>query len=116
MGYVYLPHKGTSIYWMKYKGVDGKIYRESTKTDGKEHAKTELRKREGKISEGVPVTPADGRLTFADAVAAVVDDYKVNGRRSIESVEGRIKHLSPVFGRLRMATITTAMIRAFAAQ
>jgi integrase len=116
MGCVYLPHRKTSIYWMKYRGVDGKIYRESTGKDRKEEAKTELRKREGKISDGVPVTPADGRLTFADAVAAVVDDYKINRRRSIDSLEGRIKHLSPVFGRLRMATITGAMMRAFAAQ
>ena len=114
MGCVYLPHKGTSVWWMKYKGVDGKIYRESTGKDRKEDAKTELRKREGKISDGVPVTPADGRLTFADAVDAVVKDYRTNGKRSLDNLERRIKlHLLPVFGNRRMSAITTAEIRQF---
>ena len=117
MGCVYLPHRGTSVYWMKYRGVDGKTYRESTGKDRKEDAKTELRKREGKISEGVPVTPADGRLSFAEAVAAVVEDYRINRKRSIDNLERRIKlHLAPVFGRLRMQTITTSQIRQFSAK
>lgn len=116
MGCVYLPHRGTSIYWMKYKGVDGKIYRESTGKDREEAAKTELRKREGNIANDIPVTPADGRLTCDDALAAVVADYRVNGQRSLNSVHGRIKHLTPVFGRLRMTALTAAHFRAYAAK
>src|SRR5215471_19612383 len=47
----------------------------------------------------------------------VLNDYRANGRRSLDEAERRIdKHLSPYFGGRRMAAITTADVRAYVAQ
>jgi hypothetical protein len=58
-----------------------------------------LRLREGEIAKGVPVDPALFKVTFDDAAAAVVNDFKANGKKSLVVVERRItKHLTPFFG------------------
>ena len=77
-----------------------------------------LRLREGDIERGLPVTPkTSGRLRFEEAAGDVATDYRVNGKRTLEDVERRIaKHLTPFFGSRRMATITTADVRAYIAK
>jgi integrase len=56
-------------------------------------------------------------LTFDDAVKDVVTDYDVNGKRSKPELERRIRlHLKPYFGGRKLASITTADLRAFTAQ
>jgi integrase len=96
---------------------NGRPHQEPTKHTRKTDAEKLLKTREGDIAKGLPVTAAMGRLSFDDAVKAVVEDYQINGRRSKEDVERRIKlHLSPAFGSRRMVEITTREIRAFTAQ
>src|SRR5690242_20779808 len=57
------------------------------------------------------------KLTFHSAVRDVVDDYRLNHRRSLADVERHIRlHLLPFFGRRRMATITTADVRRYVAR
>ncbi len=64
--------------------------------------------------KGVPVSPKIGRLKFDEAVADVVTDYRVNGKKSLANVERRIKlHLAPFFGGRRMSAISTADARTF---
>jgi integrase len=95
---------------------NGRAIQESTKfkTKQKGRAINLLKLREGEIAKGVPVSPLTVRLTFDQAVADVVADYKVNGRRSLADVERRINlHLLPHFGGRRLASITTADIRAY---
>jgi hypothetical protein len=95
---------------------NGKPYQEATKfkKGQKGRAQALLKRREGDIANGVPVTPATLRLTFDQAVADVVTDYRINGKRTLAHVERRINlHLTPYFGGKRLAEITTAHIRAF---
>ena len=48
--------------------------------------------------------------------ADVVTDYRVNGRKSTDDVESRIRlHLKPFFGARRMSSITTADMRSYTA-
>jgi integrase len=76
-----------------------------------------LKKREGAIADGVPITATSTRLTFDDAVKDVVTDYTVNGKRSIENLERRIKlHLTPHFGGKLLRTINASDVKAFAAE
>ncbi len=104
-----------SIWWVRYYR-NGKRYEESSGSDKKGKAIDLLKIREGDGAHGIPVTPKIGRLRFEEAAADVVTDYRVNGKRSLAHVEGRIEnHLTPYFGGWRMTAITTADLRAFTA-
>ena len=103
--------------WVLRYYRDGRRHEESSHTTKKGDAARLLKLREGTIVQGLPVTANVGRLRFDEAVAAVMTDYEINGRRSLVDVEHRIRlHLKPHFGGRRMASITTADIRAYSAQ
>jgi hypothetical protein len=58
-----------------------------------------LRRREGAIADGVPVTAKINRFRFEEAATDLITEYKVNKRRSLDELERRIeKHLTPCFG------------------
>src|SRR5215212_2220754 len=104
------------IWWIRYYR-NGRRYEESSGSEKKGAARDLLKIREGDGARGVPVTPKIGRLRFDEAAADVVNDYRVNGKRSLPHVERRIeKHLAPFFGGRRMSTITTADVRTYVAQ
>jgi integrase len=104
------------IWWVRYYR-DGRRYEESSHSTRKDDAKTLLKLREGDIARGVPVTPKIGRLRFEEAATDVVNDYRVNGRRSLDDLERRIKlHLQPFFGGRRMSAVTTSDVRAYIAK
>jgi integrase len=107
--------KRGAFYQLRYYR-QGRRIEESTKLTKWEEARDLLRDREGDISKGVPITATSTRLTFDDAVQDVVNDYTVNGKKSLEDLERRIKlHLTPAFGGRRLSSLTTAHLRAFTA-
>src|SRR5262245_66468307 len=100
--------RGRKNWLMRYYR-NGKQISESAGTDDKTKAKALLRIREGDISKGYPVTAKVGRLRFDEAATDVINEYKMNKRRSLDEVQRRIdKHLTPYFGGRRMASITAA--------
>jgi len=100
-------------YWIKYTRA-GKSHNESSGFTREQDAKGLLRKREGDIEAGRPVTPKVGKMSFEEGAADLLADYTANDKRSYSVVERRIrKHLTPFFERRRMANITTADIRAY---
>ena len=102
--------------WMLKYYRDGRAIVESSRTDDKTEAKKLLRQREADLDRGLPLGPKVGRIRFTEAATDVLNDYRVNGRRSIDELERRIRlHLRPVFGGRRMAAISTPEIRAFTA-
>jgi integrase len=104
------------VWWIRYYR-NGKRYEESSGSDKKGAAIDLLKIREGDGAHGLPITPKVGRLRFDDAVADVVTDYRINGKRSLEDVQRRIdKHLTPYFGGRRMVAIMTPDIRSFVAE
>jgi integrase len=113
MGSVY-SRKDTAIKWIKYRGVDGKVHRESTGTTNAKKALRALKLKEGDVERGVPVTPKVGRVTFNDAADRIIKDYEKNGKRSLSDLKIRIeKHLRPFFGGWRLASITTTEIEKY---
>jgi integrase len=104
------------IWWIKYFR-DGRAHFESAYTDKKGEALKLLRLREGDIAKGVPVSPKVSRLTYDEAAEDIVNDYKVNAKRSLKALELRLRlHLKPFFGGRRMLTITTVDVRRFIRQ
>ncbi len=96
---------------------DGRPIFESSGTDVKDDARSTLKLREAAIVNGVPVSNKTGKLRFEEAAKDLVNDYKVNARRSLDELERRVnKHLEPSLRSRRLSTITTADVRAYIAK
>ena len=109
------PQTGT-FYQIRYYR-NGQRIEETTEYTKWDEARDLLRKREAAISDGVAITARSMRLTFDDAAKDVSTDYDVNGKRSKDDLDRRIRlHLTPVFGGRTLSSITAADARAFAAR
>jgi len=74
-----------------------------------------LRRREGKIAEGVPVTPKVVRVTFEDAVADLLTNPPRTSGPSA-SHAGSASTWPPYVPGRRVAEVTTSDVRAFGAR
>jgi integrase len=115
MGSVY-SRKRSPYLWIKYH-QHGRAVRESTETTNMTVARRMLRAREGDVERGIPIDPTIGRITFDEAAADLLNDYKANRKRTFVDAKRRIKkHLAPFFGNRRMIAITTTELRAYVAK
>jgi integrase len=104
------------IWWIKYQ-VGGRPQCLSSRSYKKRVAEDLLKAREGEVVRGLPSTAQVGKATFVEAADDLLNEYRTNGRRSLDTVRGRIdNHLTPYFGARRMTTIGTADVRAFVAR
>jgi integrase len=106
--------KRGSIYWIAYYHR-GEEYRESAASDNESAAKKLLKKRIGEVAQGRLRGANQDRLTFDDLAQALLEDYQINGRRSLRSARLSIRHLRKFFGFDRAVDITTDRIKAYAA-
>lgn len=105
------------FWWIRYRDGSGRVIDESTGKTKWSEARAILNKRIGAVANKESVAPYRERLTFADAMQAVVDDQKVRDRRSVADTERRIRlHLTPYFtaGRL-LLNIDSSTITAYCA-
>ncbi len=101
------------VWWIRYYR-NGQRHEESAHSEKKQAAAALLKIREGDVARGVPVTSRIGRLRFEEAAEDLRNDYRTNGKRSLNEVERRITlWLEPFFGARRLSNITTADIRAY---
>lgn len=116
MGMIY-RQSGRKVWMLKYYR-EGVPIVESSGTTVKTDAKTELQKREGAIANGQPLLPKIARhFRFEEAATDLENNYKIEGRRSLDELQRRIaKHLMPCFRGRRMSTITTSQVRAYIAK
>jgi integrase len=104
---------GSRVWWIRYYR-NGRRHEESSGSTRKSDAERLLRLREGAIAKGEAVSAEVGRLTFDQAAADVVRDYRFNGKRTLGHLERRLNlHLLPFFGGRRLASIDTAAVRAY---
>jgi len=65
--------------------------------------------REGDAARGVPVTPKIGSVKFSELADDVVNDYRINRRRTLKDLEMRLRHhVLPFFGHVRATNITSS--------
>ena len=103
------------IWWIKYQ-VGGRPQCVSSASTRKSDAIDLLKDREGQVVNGAPLTAKVGTIRFEDAVTDLLNDYRVNGHRSLRTMTLRVdKHLRPFFGHRRMAAIGPPDIRTFTA-
>jgi hypothetical protein len=104
------------IWWIKYY-QGGRTIRETTRTTQETKARRILRAREGDIERGIPINPKMGRITFEEAANDLLNDYAVNGKRTLAHARRRIAlHLAPFFRGQRLVSISASDVRAFVAK
>jgi integrase len=96
------------VYWISYWDAAGKRVKESSGSQKKANAERLLGSRNGSVAHHLPIVRNAEKATFNEAAKAVVNDCTINGKTSLAVVQRRIeKHLAPVFGGRRLASITT---------
>jgi integrase len=109
-------YKRGRIWWIKYYR-NGRMMRESSRSNREADAKRILAMREGDIARGIPVTPRLMRVTVFELLEDVKNDYRVNGKRSYPDLEYRCRlYLEPFFGNRRASAVTTAEVRNFVSE
>jgi integrase len=104
--------KRGDIWWVSYHHR-GKEYRESARSQNEGMAKKLLKKRLGEIGRGKLIGPSEEKITFDMMANDLLTDYRVNGKRSVESAELSLKHLRGFFPLDRAVDITTDRVRAY---
>src|SRR5262245_4533795 len=95
---------GRKMWMIKYTDHLNREIRMSAGTHDEDEAKALLKSILGDVVEGKPA--AVGRCTWPEAVALVEKDYRRQEHRSFATLQSRLKHLTPRFGRSLLAAIT----------
>jgi integrase len=122
-GAVYLPTykdkrtgelRQSSIWWIQYS-VHGQRKIENSHSRNRSDALRLLKKRLGEIVDGRLIVSAVERTRFQDLAELLINDYEINGRRSVARVKRSINHLRDFFGLSRATEITADRVSAFIA-
>jgi integrase len=107
-----LYRRETGIWWIQYYNR-GQLNRESSGSRVRAEAASLLKKRIGDIAQGRFVGARAEKLKFDDLAVMLVDDYRVNSRKSLDRAERSIDHLRVFFGRYRAVEITPDRVSAY---
>lgn len=105
------------VWWVAYyhRGIEHRESTRQTGPAGEKAAARLLKKRMGEIGRGQLVGPQEEKVTF-DALADDLErDYRVNGRRSAETLGYQLRHLRAAFTDVRALDLTTDRVRAYVA-
>jgi integrase len=94
-------------YWYIQYYENGKQHQESSKSTSKMVANRLLKKREGDILDGKIPSVRYEKTQFRDLKKLILDDYKLNKRKSLDRVKYSLQHLEPYFKRYRAAQISS---------
>ena len=98
-----------NIWWIQYYG-QGQLFRESTHSDLKSAATSLLKLREGEIRQGrLPALRAE-KTTFEELAELFLQDYHINGRKTLQRAQELVARLRMTFGRFRACRITSKHI------
>jgi integrase len=105
------PNSG--VWWIDYS-FRGKRYRESSGSTRRSDAKALLRKRLEEMGRGRLIGPNAENVTLCDLCRLLLDDYRVNGRKSIKRAELSANTLKGYFGdHTRALDLTTDRVNAY---
>lgn len=109
MGMLYQRGK---TWWLKYY-ENGKMVRESARTNKKMVAKNLLEQRMGDIASGRAPGYSFDKVTYGDLSEGLLNDYRINGKKSIKKVEIYLRKLEKFFGGRRATKISTSLIEKY---
>jgi integrase len=108
------PERQLQVWWIDYH-VDGRRYRESSKSRKKSDALALLKLRVGEHATGQYVGAEVKRLTFEDLEAGVVASYELKGHRSLGRLKAGFNHLGDHFAGWKATAITARSLEQYAA-
>ena len=111
--------KTSAVWWIQWTRYGTEI-RESSGSPHRADAVRLLRKRLGDVAAGRPTGPDLERTTFEDVATMYLNDYRTNGKKSLDRAERSVAHLRATFGENpasdgRALTITADRILAYVA-
>ncbi|MBZ0156270.1 MAG: site-specific integrase [Alphaproteobacteria bacterium] len=109
MGSVY---KRGGVWWIKYYR-NGKPFYESSGSEKETEARKLLKSREGSIVDGKFHGLKVERITFDELAEDLLNDYRINARKSLDRIELSIKHLKGYFSGTKTINITTGEIQRY---
>lgn len=101
-----------NTYWIKYYR-NGKPYRESCGSEKESDARKHLKKRLGEIAVGRFIGPEAERVTIRQLAKDYENDYRVNGKKSLDKAERVLKHVLAFFGDYKAHQIHTDKVNAY---
>ncbi len=107
--------KRGNVLWIKYYRA-GKPYRESTHSAKETDAKRLLKMREGQVIENRFPGLKIERVRFDELAQDVLNDYRVNGKKSLPRAERSSRHLKAFFEGMRAIDVTTEQVRSYILQ
>lgn len=105
-------YKRNSVWWMSFTH-NGGHYRRSTETGDKKLATRIFDKLKGEIAEGRHYGLFVERVMFEDLKTDLVNDYKLNSRKSLDRAELSVKHLGSFFDGMKVKEITSSLIESY---
>jgi integrase len=102
-------------WWVRYK-VDGQCYEESSESSDRRKAEKLLDRRAVELGLGQFTAPTVKRATFDDLMRIIRDDYRVNGRKSTDTLETLINRLAQSFAGVRAISITPDRLSRYVAE
>ena len=86
-----------ATFWVQFS-AHGRVFRESAKTDKIREAERYLSKRLAEVHNGSFSNLKVERITVAELANDLLRDHRINGKKSIDTVEARWRlHLAPFF-------------------
>jgi hypothetical protein len=102
MGCVY---RRGQVYWIKYS-LRGKPYLESSHSEKEADAKRLLKKRLGEMADGRFIGPRADKVTLSELCDDLLNDYQINGKRSLDKARRSVRHLLDFFRDARAREVT----------
>ena len=112
MGCIYKQNKKSLIWWIKYY-QHGKACYESTKSTKRTDAERILKSREGQIVDGKFSGLKVEKTRFDELANDYLDDYKINGKKSLRRAEQAVKHLQQDFAGWKIVNINSDKINEY---
>jgi integrase len=106
--------KTSSTWTIKYSYL-GNQRKESSGSAKRSDAAKLLQRRLSEIASGRLIGPGLERRTYEDLRAMLLNDYKINARKSLERVEDAVAHLDVRFAGMRALDLTADKILAYIA-
>jgi hypothetical protein len=108
---------GRAAWYIKYYDQHGRPHRESSGSAVRAEAERLLRRRLGEVAEGRGLVGREReRTTFDDLERLIVDDYRLRGRKSLDSVLQSFRALRRVFGGWRACDVGYDALARYAAE
>ena len=108
------PYLRGRTWWIRYHHR-GEEFRESSKSARLVDAERLLKARWKQMGRGKFIGPKEEKVLVNDLLDALARDYEQNGRRSLDTLKGRLEPLRAVFGLRRAVDVNGALIAQYKA-